>query len=305
MDALYLDIGGTHLRAGRYSDNGPVNITKSCIQDYESIYRVLEDNATEDMSILIASTGHQNANGDWKITNGNGWTISLKELNKSRYSIKTIINDLEAACWALPSLANKDIAPLLVPPANSIPFNQNKSLIGIGTGLGLSYFYDTPGKKPLIRPSCGGHMVAASVTREHFEICEKISTYTLKPTIFENIVSGSGLLYLYQAVTGKVCKHPEEALDNENVYRLFHEFLGVFIHQATLYGDSFGGVYLTGGVVDSLVKDDRLDFATIARFIKLPGVDIINGFFDALPVYHIQNSYITLQGLHEKFVSDH
>lgn len=309
MDAFYIDIGGTYVRTARASKTGPVDIQKTRIQEYSGIEGIFDQSLTPDTTVMIASTGHQNTNGVWQITNGSGWTISsgnLEEIGQTAgATIKPVINDLEAACHALPALKDKDVEPLFIPDQTTSPLNRHKALVGVGTGLGLAYCFQKPGQGPVIHPTCGGHMVPAAITQEQFNICQKIRTYTSKPAIFENVVSGQGLLYLYQAVTDKVCLRPEQTLDNDVVARLFHEFLGLFIHQAVLYGDSFGGVYLTGGVIDALAEDNRLDMQRILEFANLPAVDLVSAGFDAVPYYRIRDPYITLQGLHEKFISDH
>ena len=37
------------------------------------------------------------------------------------------------------------------------------------------------------------------------------------------------------------------------VLKLFHEVLGIFVHQTTAFGFAYDGLYLTGGIIDRLV----------------------------------------------------
>ena len=308
MTDILVDIGGTYIRFAKGGQSGPVDIKKWHVRDFKSFDQALRAYAKSG-TVYIASTGIFDQTGSWRITNGAGWQINPADISASGFQLGRILNDFDASSAALCGLSDDELRDVYASP--SPPRNNKKMLVGAGTGLGLAYC--NLSDRHLITDSCdlGGHMAASAITPEQFDICQKISQELQKPVIYEDMASGRGLANIYKAVTGHNSKSPEKAVEHPNVLRLFHEFLGLFIHQAIIFSSSFGGVYLTGGVIDKLIEKEIFDTQTVLRYIHIKGAPVVNDILTAVPVYYITTPYLTLHGLynkfihHEKSLSDH
>ena len=304
MTCILADIGGTYIRLARAGRNGPRDIVKTEVNRYSDLSAALQSTELSG-DLFIACTGTPDTSDRWVITNGDGWEIYPEDLTRAGFDLQQVVNDLEAACYALPVLEEgRDYEP--VKEKTDATANQNLVLVGIGTGIGLAYNRAVgPEGKRRVQRTCGGHMVPACTTREQFEVVDRCRTITGTPPVYEDLISGRGLTGLYFGVTGREVETPSEALEDPDVRRLFHEFLGHFLHQAIIFGDSYGGIFLTGGVIDFLKKQGGFMPEILLNSICLPGVPVMNEYQRAVPVYIITDPYIGLRGLYERFISDH
>lgn len=303
MTIFFIDIGGTYIRFAQKGPKGPENICQYPLKNFNDPASALASKVSKTDRIYIACTGEMGPDGLWHMSNGPLWKIDVKKLSEQGYKIECFLNDFEAAAHAVTALGRDDLLPLHCPERD--PINQNYALIGPGTGLGLAYIDRNIEGNPLIRTTCGGHMACAALNKEQFEVLDKVKKLTGRPCIYENLCSGSGLPVLYQAVTDQHCQSAQKALQHDKTRRLFHEFLGLFIHQAIVFGNSYGGVVLSGGVIHALLENKMLMAKKIVSHVHLEGVELMNGYIRSTPLWIARNYHITLQGLYERYLSDH
>lgn len=305
---LLTDIGGTYARFAVAGKNGPENIHRIKAEDFENFSAALQaycalHDITPSGSLRIATAGYEDKDGLWKFVNKNKWQISPVTLEKEGWSIECILNDFEAATWALLDLQADDIN--LLKPGTAGP---DKCLLGPGTGLGLGFLHEKPG--PYVQKTHGGHIPAVALTDEQALILQTVARLKGDDTVvvFENVASGPGLYNIYAAlclIAGKPCRieTPEEMLENPNdlhaakAITLFHEFLGLFAASVVVTGHAYGGLYLTGGVLAHLVEHNLFNFDHFEHWFCLDAVDSVKQALQNTPVFHVVYPYPALKGL--------
>lgn len=314
---IVADIGGTHARFAVLEDGKPSQIKKYLADSFHTFEEAFFvyckefkiDNPTH---LAIATAGYPTRHAGqkiWKFGNNNKWIINPDEFSKSGVEIDMVLNDFEGALWGLKNLP-EDMQETLY-KGNGRPGWSNKCLMGPGTGLGLGYLIKTKTDWHAQRTH-GGHIMAAPLTDEHTVVIKTISRMKNdnKITVFENLVSGAGLHNIYQALctmSGKreEFKTPEEICTNAkeelaaDALRLFHEFFGLFAHGALVHGHAYGGLYLTGGVLDHLVKDNLFDVDHFRAFLHLSAVASVQADVAKTPIIYVKNPYLALYGLAE------
>ena len=302
------DIGGTYARFAVAGESGPGKIEKYAADKFETCGEALEHYCAEQGidpggPLRMATAGYEN-NGIWKFVNRNKWQISPAELEKQGWNIECILNDFEAATWALIDLKTADIDVL----KKGGPSQSGKCLLGPGTGLGLGYLYQ--GEQPYVQKTHGGHMPATALSDEQRLIIQTMQRLKMDETVpvFENVVSGPGLYNIYAAcclVSGKIRRvdTPENMLKEtddpevENSLRLFHEFFGLFAATAVITGHAYGGLHLTGGVLEHLVTQKLFDFEHFEKWFCLETVDSVKQALQNTPIIYITEPYPALRGL--------
>lgn len=305
------DIGGTYARFAQYDGQKITAIDKYAAADYPSFEVALE--AYCDIShidgkpvLVIATAAYPDDDGIWRFVNRNKWKINPAALAKDGWVVEHILNDFEAAAWALKDLdgAHLTTVKAAAPPKSSYPL----CLLGPGTGLGLAYYHSQP--SPHVQKTHGGHMLAACTTEEQWSILQKVQELNNNgaPVNFENLASGPGLLALYNAVRAlndlePDAKRTEDVLDNitskeaKYALRLFHEFLGLFAHTAVITAHAYGGVYMVGGMIERLSENGLFDAQTFNQYFKPGNVDSVETALENTPVYIIDEPYLSLRGL--------
>jgi glucokinase len=224
-----------------------------------------------------------------------GWAVSL------------IANDFAASARGALELSGEQ--RITLKPGADLP-QEARVILGPGTGLGLAYMIPLPGGGWHIHRAKGGHMLAASLTDEQHEVMKltaklRGSGYVPVP---EDAVSGRGLPFLYKAVCrlhGRGPKFPGERIwehmkddpDARDTMRLFHEFLGLFVHNAVVTASAWGGVYLDGGVFNRLRKSGLFDLETLQKYMVIGVVPAVREMLDAVPIYAVNDPFIALRGL--------
>jgi len=182
---------------------------------------------------------------------------------------------------------------------------ERACVLGSGTGLGLAYVTEDG-----VHETYGGHMLIPSLTDEQSTIIKLVSRIKddERPVSAEDVISGPGLLILYKA-----CAMIHGQLDAQitsdqlterkgdeilmQAIRLFHEFLGLFSHQAVIYGHAYKTLYLDGGVIYKLVDHDLFDKGAFKKqFIGDP-LPLIKDQLNAMSVNVVMEPYVTLYGL--------
>lgn len=299
---ILCDIGGTYARFARAEGGMLRDVQKLTAADFSSFEEALGKYSPEKTSLRIATAAYPDVDGCWRFVNQNKWVIDPAGLKGSGWDVEVILNDFEAATWALTDVPPAAQSVLKAAPARD---GFSKCLLGPGTGLGLGYLHQTPAGF-FVRRTHGGHIPAAAITGEQTDVIAHLNKNSL--IVFENLVSGPGLLNLYKAqyaLGGKPCAadRAQHVLDDaasaegKTAIRLFIEFLGIFAATATVCGHAYGGLYLTGGMLQRLAEKKLFDEKHFLKFFVLNAVESVRQDLDQTPVYHVTEENPALLGL--------
>ncbi len=289
MTIVLADLGGTHLRLAKTS--APGKVTKYKIADYHDINTVLREYAPRIDALYLAAAIHPRDGiiEDCRFNDKSHWRIDLTGLKKDfSLSRLVVLNDLEAAAHALAALSGDDLRTLLPPKEDKPHFEHPpKLLIGIGTGIGHAYLHERPGYPPFVQRSHGGHMPALAVTGEQKALVEKmlLAKKHDRDLIVEDMVSGTGFENLKALV------------DEQTALRLFWEFLGLYCNMLVSVSGAYGGVYLTGGVMDEMLAAKMADMAAFEKYFLRPMVPVVVESLSSTSVYYTQEQNLPIAGL--------
>lgn len=312
---ILADIGGTFCRFCVLDDQGrmtePVVYKVQDYKDFKTAVQAFLRDAgfdakgrSPELHLAVAACPKQDGK-TWAFTNNNPWTIRENENN-----IRTILNDLEAAAHGLRSLDE-------VQNATAESHDLRFAVIGVGTGLGHAYLnYRARENLWHVTATHGGHVNAASGgSQDNEAILRAIAaarTTRQGPAIYEEVVSGLGLLNIYQAMRalkGLDCayRNPQDfftalPVDDDifkNALSAFHQFLGFYIQAVCVISHAYDGVFLCGGVIDTLHQNNLLNLGEIMKH-SATGVAAVQGALAASPLRVIDTATypnIALEGL--------
>lgn len=289
MTIILADLGGTHLRLSRSHDSR--NIEKFNITEYPDIETVLKQ-FEADITTLYLASAIQPRNGvieDKRFGDTSHWTINLETL-KSSLKIKDIyvVNDLEAAAFGLLRLNKGYVLDIFRPKVEQNHFiNPPKLIVGIGTGIGHAFLFEKEGGDAFVQRSHGGHLAPSAITQEQKDILSQLEEEkpSYRDVIVEDIVSGNGLGHLL-----KVRKR-------HDALRIFAEFLGLYCNTLVSVAGAYGGVFLTGGVVNELTSAQDFDEESFKKFFCRPMVPVVVESISSTPVYYIREPNMPILGL--------
>jgi glucokinase len=305
---ILADIGGTYARFALESDEHLKDVRKYKAGDFESFDDALtlyckESGVDAPCSLSIATAGYEDQ-GVWKFVNQNKWEINPAALKKKGWSLPIILNDFEAATWSLLSLDKEEKLTL----RDGQGATDSLCLLGPGTGLGLGYLHQ--GKTNYVQKTHGGHMPATSITEEQWLVIQTLQRLNRgkTTTVFEHLVSGPGLFNIYAALclmAGKIrhISETEQLLEHrddpevKNTLRLFHEFMGLFAVNAVVTGNAYGGLYLTGGVLERLHTYGAFDVGHFLKFFDLGLASSVKRDLALTPISFITIPNPALKGL--------
>jgi len=175
-----------------------------------------------------------------------------------------VVNDLVACAHGIPWISAKECVTLQ--PARGID-TEPRVVMGVGTGLGVSYLVNVDGKLHEVAGE-GGHAGFAPATLEQGELWRSLFT-TFGRASAEMVLSGPGLANIYQYLQGTGAhtvnlqsplpeRITQSALDGSDALcsaalDLFCECLGNVAGDHALAAMARGGVYLTGGIVAKIL----------------------------------------------------
>ena len=289
MSIVLADLGGTHLRLAKAGEDR--KIVKYKITDYPDLETVLKEFAPDITALYLAAAIHPRVGviEDKRFGDKSHWTIDLAKLQDALHLQKLLVlNDLEAAAHALPALTGDDLNLILPAAEEQIHFDHPpKLLVGIGTGIGHAFLFEKAGHAAFVQRSHGGHIPALAVSDEQKDIVAKLNAASKngRDLIVENIVSGSGYANLLSLT------------DEENSLRLFWEFLGLYCNALVSLCGAYGGIYLTGGMVDELSAAGKIDVKSFSKFFNRPMVPVVVESLASTPVYHCREANMPIVGL--------
>jgi glucokinase len=306
LNILLCDIGGTHARFARYARKGAyLDFKKYRLNDFESFEDIVQkyhDDSGLKYNEARFSTARTPMNGVIEYVRHAGdpsYVINFNNIEKQFGWDKALyLNDLEAAAYGVPCLTDDETQ--IVTPAEGEKWNDHKIVISVGTGVGHAGIMDGH-----IMRTNGGHWLPVTVTEEHralekFVRAQKDTSYAL---IMEDFVSGRGLKAITQFISGIENNNlsPNDFMAHLKEYpdaiRLFFEFLGLYVHQIVSVTGFYGGVYVTGGVIDHLVKNNIVDWRSFETYFRPKMVQIVDDALISTPIYYIKNDELPLLGL--------
>ena len=291
------DIGGTNARFAIIDspDSAIDRIPDLKGREYETSHDAIAEairrrGGTAPRTAILALAGP--IEGDRVDLTNSHWVIEPVEMiRRQGFDEVVLLNDFEALSLCLPGLGPNDIEPIgggVAEPTGA------RLVVGPGTGLGAGALVHANGLWVPV-PSEGGHMDFGPKSERDFAIWPHIVDPDGRVS-GESLISGSGLVRLYRAVTAvdgiePGYSEPREITENgmnggdpfaEETLQLFAEYLGRFAGDLALAFKATGGVYLAGGVtarVASVLKTGRFREAFNG---KTPQVDLMEGMMTAM-----------------------
>ena len=324
MHVIAADVGGTKTRFAFADVKQPNTILyeahylstefecfevmlQTFIKESKAAYGMFENTAIE---ILILALPGQVSDASANLTNL-PWVIN-KQFLKDMFGIKNVyfMNDFQASALGTRQLHDRDIIVLNSAKAHPgytdsdcLINNKTRVTVGAGTGLGLAWVqenlqghevsafaYDTE----------GGHIDFAPVDDMQIRLLQFLQK-RYGHVSYERILSGNGLVMLYQFITNKQCDDISAEWVNEHAITdqaaddalsLFVKIYGAYIGNLALLYKPYGGIYITGGVAAKLIN-------------KMQSVDFINGYLNKgrmeslvkkISVYLVTNERVGMLG---------
>jgi len=307
MSAVLADIGGTHARFARLDQGGPSGMEKYPVADFPTFEDALRHYAgTAGGTLYMATAAWPHADGIWRFARDGRWEISLPALERSGWHIGWIGNDFAASARGAAALGPGGLYGV----QDGIPGDTPRgrcAVLGSGTGLGLAYV-----EGDHVQETYGGHMDIPHRTDEQNSIVKLAGRIkdNERPISAEDLIRGPGLALLHGAVSlvhGRKGDKatPEDILANRALFpfsdtlRLYHEFLGLFAHQAAIYGHAFAGLYLDGGVLHRLIESGAFDKAAFLNSFIGDPLPLIKRRLETMKISIVTDPFVALHGLAE------
>jgi len=268
MNIIAADVGGTKTRIVLANADTPDEVLyearySSCDFDsFEPLLQTFMDESGCDNSQLavlsLALPGVVNG-AEAKLTNL-PWTISKKVL-QDEFGVERIhfMNDFQASALGISHLKGEDLVNLNPGVHKN---DATRIAVGAGTGLGVSWMLND-GANSRAWPTEGGHVDFAPVDEQQIELL-KFLIKRHGHVSYERLLSGDGLVALYEFCSGDECAerdaawvHAAAESDNEAASRamsLFVSIYGAFVGNMALLFKPQGGIYITGGIAAKIIS---------------------------------------------------
>lgn len=310
-DILLCDIGGTHARFARFVKPGEyADFCKYRLDAYDAFENIVShylDETGADCHTARFSVARTPVDGvvAYKRFAGDpDYRIDFPALKKTyRWRDMRYMNDLAAAAHGVAAIEKRRLKTVLSPACP--PRNNDKIIVSVGTGVGHAAM---AGGRVL--QTHGGHMLPVTVTAQQRDIeqfIRKKKEETLA-LIMEDFVSARGLRMITESVSGQdnlALSHEEfmtHLKNHPDAVRLFFEFLGLHVHMLVSVTGFYGGVYLTGGVIDHLVKNRLTNWGAFDEYFRPVMVSVVNESLGGVAVDYVTDRELPLLGL---TVADH
>lgn len=332
MVVLLSDVGGTNIRFSILEKDkiGEIEYYKTCdFKNMESALNCYLKKIKKQPKKMIFGVAGLVQNESAKLTNAD-FEISKSRLTTLYPETKiVIVNDFILQGYGVLQATEKDLNPIGKIETNSF---GNKVVLGPGTGLGSCFLLPKSENFYEILSSESGHTTLAPITPNQQKILAKISKDE-SPVSFEDIISGSGLCRLYQAIlkinqlepdalwlketedmkkafsiletkeSSFVPLRPKEitylAEKDEEIalltYWYFFEFLGIYASNLALTIKAEGGVYLVGNLLNQPTIRSLLIKSQFRRYFDMKGV--FSNYLKNIPIFLVEKSHIQIEGL--------
>jgi glucokinase len=278
---ILLEVG--ELRSGRwYTRFSRHYDTRDEVNFPEALHQFLSEWNGAGTDITAAAFGVAGPPQDNKVKMTHRPWVVDGGLLSDRFSIPhvKVVNDLAASAHGIDWLDEADL--LEIQPGERMA-NEPRVVIGVGTGLGISYVIRANGHVHEI-PGEAGHANFAPGTLQQMALWQEIFSQHGRVSN-EDILSGAGLQHVYAFTSGQGAHIPgtsetptpaqisHDAIEMKDAkalaaLNLFFECLGNAAGDHALSVLARGGVYLTGGVIAKnlpALNSERLRSAFCAK----------------------------------------
>lgn len=304
---LLCDMGGTHARFAKRVDHGEYSDFKKYrlneFQSFEDIIQTYLDETGLEFNNALFAVARTIINGKitYKRFAGDPDYIIDFNLVKSRFNWPNLqtLNDLEAGAYGA-NILNADQKKEILPRKGD-KWNDHKILISVGTGVGHAGIMDNK-----ILRTAGGHFFPITVTEEqrNFENFIRSRKNFDTALIMEDFVSARGLKMVAEFISHEdvqdlsnegfmdfIKNHPDSV-------RLFFEFLGLHAQNIVSVTGFYGGVCITGGVIDHLIKHNLVDWNAFENFFRPKKITpVVLKRLKSTPVHYVLHDELPLLGL--------
>lgn len=221
-ELVALDVGGTHARFAKATvSNGSITLGEPVTlntSDYASLQtaweefeRLTKGPVPRAASIAIAAP----IVGDTIRMTNNSWIFRTDAVDEQLgLDAVTLINDFGAVAHAVARTAEAELVHI-AGPDKPLPANGTVSVIGPGTGLGVSHFHRYPGGYR-VQSTEGGHIDFAPLDAVDDWMMAKLRKQHRRVST-ERVHSGPGICEIYQALAA-LEKRPAEPLDDKTIW---------------------------------------------------------------------------------------
>jgi len=266
MNVIVADVGGTKTRLVFADTKEPAKVLyearymSSEFDGFEPLLKTFIHDSGSNHSVdalTLALPGLVNETST-RLTNL-PWTIDKQSLINN-FGIKTVsfMNDFQASAFGAGQLMEND---LIVLNQGNLKKDTTRVAVGAGTGLGVAWT-DGGADRICAHDTEGGHIDFAPVNETQILLLQFLQQRHGHVS-YERLLSGSGLVTLYEFCSGKQCDDisaewvNEQAGHDEAADRaisLFVQIYGAYIGNVALLYKPFGGIYITGGVAAKIVE---------------------------------------------------
>jgi glucokinase len=309
--ALIGDIGATNIRLAIYYNQKIQKVQQYKCSDFLSLEKaILHYTNTElEEEIPVPQMGAIAIAcpviGDEVQMTNHPWKISVSKLKEDlRMDCLEIVNDFTAVSSALPFFSLSDIHKIQ-DKGNTI-LKHPMTVIGPGTGLGAATLISI-GQEFFPLPGEGGHASIAGTNERE----ERVISYLREKhelVSFETVLSGQGIINLYEALCEISDEKPERKITSEEIVEralagesaryletleMFCSFLANMAGNIALTVGSKGGVFLVGSIISS-IKDFIEESSFRETFENKEGM---KDYLENVPVYIIMHPTPAFVGL--------
>lgn len=305
--ALVGDIGGTNARFALWRDDALHAVRVFATADYTSpeqaigVYLAEQGIARGELDAVCLAVAGPVSGDEFRFTNSH-WRLSRDAFCASlQVAHLLLINDFSAMALGMTRLRDNERTTVCDGEAD---LTRPALIIGPGTGLGVGSLLRLEEGRWLAMPGEGGHVDLPVGNAREAAIREVIAEQTGHVSA-ETVLSGGGLLRLYQAICSLDGHTPtltspaaitDAALAGEPlalaVIEQFSRFLGRVAGNNVLTLGGRGGVYIVGGVIPRFAGLFlRSGFAE-----SFADKGCMSGYFKGVPVWLVTAEFAGLLG---------
>ncbi|MNM47705.1 Glucokinase [compost metagenome] len=305
--ALVGDIGGTNARFALWENNQMHAVQVFATADYTSpeqaigAYLQAQGVARGELAAVCLAVAGPVSGDEFRFTN-NHWRLSRQAFCKTlQIEQLLLINDFTAMALGMTRLQPDEYRTVCQGEAE---IGRPAVVIGPGTGLGVGTLLGLEDGRWMALPGEGGHVDLPVGNAREAQIRQQIES-EIGHVSAETVLSGGGLLRLYQAVCAlegqpATLQSPaaitDAALAGERlalaVVEQFCRFLGRVAGNNVLTLGGRGGVYIVGGIIPRFAELFlRSGFAQ-----SFAEKGCMSGYFKGIPVWLVTAEFSGLLG---------
>lgn len=301
MPRLIADIGATHARFWRVSDNFEVAARWDTSTQRASSVTGLLDDAVDHLGgeftqALFAVAGPLAVDQSISVTNAD-LVFQPSQCADHLSCPVSLVNDFHAVARGLPDFEWLHQIGGAEPRA-AMP----KAVLGPGSGLGMATLVPSAvhdGRSVwLVLEGEGGHADMSPTSHLETELWSILSQETGQVS-WESVLSGAGIVNLYRATSIMWGAQPEDRSPKDicesgvsmsepichQTMELFAGLLGCCAGNLALTSGAQGGVYIAGGIAPKIA--DFLSASPLRRRFEEKGR--MSGYMKAIPIYVVQD----------------